>query len=172
MNKLTTLILSLVILASCSPTLTVTNYQTNQLRKIKIRKINAIILKDGLVYEENIDWNTGQLTSAGVPIKWSQISAIEVRKRTFGDVLAFPLEMTGVAAAGLGILVLGSAIAEDNDSEDMGSSLITGGLLLGTGAGLNRVGHFLRPSDKKSIDVLESSQYSFGRLASPMGNTP
>ncbi len=165
MKRLTVFVLSLAILSSCSPTLTFTNLQTNKPRKVKVKKINAIILKEGLVFEENIDLNTGQLTANDQPIGWNQISAIEVRKRTFGDVIAFPLEVTGVAAAGLGVLVIGASLSDSNDSEDLGSSLLVGGLLIGTGAGLNRIGHSMRPSDKKSIDVLESSRYSFGNLS-------
>ena len=159
MKKLTILTLFVAFLASCSPTLTVTNLQTNQTRKIKVKKINAIILNDGQVFTDDIGISNGNLTSEYLPIGWKTISTLEVRTTTFRDVIAFPLEITGLVAAGGGALVMGSALS---DEEDMGSNLIVGGILIGAGAGLNRLGHAMRPTDKQSIKSLHAAEYNFG----------
>ncbi|MEQ8471658.1 MAG: hypothetical protein RIC35_10745 [Marinoscillum sp.] len=165
MKKLTFL-LTITLLTSCSPLLTVTNLNTQQPRRIKVKKINAIILKNGMVYEDNIRISTGRLTADGMMIGPAQISTIEVKKIRFGDAVAFPLEATGVVAAAGGLLVWGAALADDS-AENLGSALIVGGVLLGGGVGLNRLGHAMRPKDGNSIESLNSTDYNFEHVYPP-----
>lgn len=150
-----------LLLVSCSPVLEITNLHSGQPRKIKVKKINAIILNDGMVYEDNIGLSTGMLVADGIPIGWSQISTLEVKSTRFGDVVAFPLEAAGVVAAATGLLVWGAALSDDDDTEDLGSSLIVGGVLIGSGVGLNRLGHAMRPKEDRSIEELNASDYNF-----------
>lgn len=160
MQKLTFLMITIITLVSCGPSLQVTNLNTHTSQKIKVRKINAIILNDGQVLTENIQLGNGSLFSNGMPVNTKEISTLEIKQTKFGEVISFPLVMIGALAAGGGGVVIGAAIGEE-DPSDMGNQLIIGGLLLGTGIGINRLGHAMRPSDKKLIKSLNASEYHF-----------
>ncbi len=159
MNKIIASVAILFVAASCSPKIQVTNLQTNKHESIKVKKINAIILQDGRVYEDDIRLINGMLISDIASIGKKQISTIEVRQTKFADVIAFPVEVFGIVAIAGGGLLAGSAL---NDlSRETAPSLIVGFLMMATGLGLNRLGHAMRPLDQKSIKSLNASAYDF-----------
>jgi hypothetical protein len=148
----------LLLQIGCSPSFFITHKTTNEILSIRAKKINALITVQGLVYEDGITFNDTNLYVNGAKLQWNTISMMEVKRTRFGDVMAFPLEMIGTGGALTGAFLMGGAsVVEDVDFFPI---FLTGLGLSGAGVLVNRLGHSMRPREKKTIQTIVTSNYT------------
>jgi len=153
--KIVSISLALIVMASCSPTLNFTHITTNESVTIKAKKINAIITRDGRVYEEDIRYQEGLFSTSYAPIPWNSIARIEYRQTRLGDAAGAPLRWLGKGTMGLGLAMIGLSSLSDQDNEPSYPLLLTGFGLTGGGLAINQLGRSMRTRDSKAIKSID-----------------